>query len=153
MTTAIDQALSAFIAAITPTPGVTGVFEDRSLAYTHDDAPAIDVSLQDATSDTLGDQHPLRSVLRVTVQIDMAIYVRTAVDAAGNEVPTRSMANDVWAAAHALLMADPTFGGQALRTRWKRSTWRKDAADGTAGWAVHSYELLLAVREQSLLST
>lgn len=150
--TLIDQAVDAFIAAVAPTPGVTGVYEDRIQAYTVDDAPAIHVSLGDASADTLGDQHPARSVLRTTLQIDLAIYTRSAINAAGAEVSGRALAAPVWASAHGLLMADPTLGGLALRVRWRRSSWRQEAADGTAGWATHSYEITLAMREQTLLS-
>lgn len=151
MTTLIDDALDAFIAAITPTPGVTAVYEDRTQAYTHTDAPAINVTLTDAAADVLGDQHPARSVLRTTVQVDLAVYTRSAVDAAGQEVSARKLAAPIWAAAHALLMADPSLGNKALRLRWRRSTWRTESADGAAGWATHTYELTLAMREQDLL--
>lgn len=153
MTTLIDDALDAFIAAITPvttTAGVTAVFEDRTQAYTHDDAPAINVALTDASSDTLGDQHPARSVLRTTMQVDMAIYTRSAINAEGAEVSARKLAAPIWATAHALLMADPSLGNKALRVRWRRSTWRKESADGAAGWANHTYELTLAMRELTL---
>lgn len=150
-TTLIDQAIEAFVAAVTPTPGVTGVYEDRTQAYTHDDAPAINITLTDAAADTLGDQHPARSILRTTVQLDMAIYTRSAIDAAGQEASARSLAAPIWAAAHALVMADPSLGGKALRVRWRRSSWRKESADGAAGWANHTYEITLAMREQDLL--
>ena len=151
MTTLIDDALDAFIAAVTPTPGVTGVYEDRTQAYTHDDAPAINIALSDAAADVLGDQHPARSLLRVTVQLDMSIYTRSAINAAGQEVSARKLAGLIWAAAHALLMADPSLGGKALRVRWRRSSWRKESADGAAGWASHTYEMNLAMRELDLL--
>ena len=154
--TLIDDALDAFIAAITPvttTTGVTAVYEDRTQAYTQDDAPAINVSLTDASADTLGDQHPARSILRTTLQVDIAIYTRSAIDAAGVEVSARKLAAPIWAAAHALLMADPSLGGKALRLRWRRSNWRKESADGAAGWATHTYELTLAMREQNLQQT
>ncbi len=152
MTTLIDQAIEAFITAVTPTPGVTGVYEDRTQAYTHDDAPAIQIALTDAASDTLGDQHPARSILKVTVQLDMAIYTRSAIDATGQEASARTMASSIWAAAHALVMSDPSLGGKALRVRWRRSNWRKESADGTAGWANHTYEITLAMREANLQS-
>lgn len=152
MTTLIDSALDAFIAAVTPTPGVTAVYEDRTQAYTHKDAPAINVALTDAAADTLGDQHPARSVLRTTVQVDMAIYTRSAINAEGTEVSARKLAAPIWAAAHARLMADPSLGNKALRLRWRRSSWRKESADGAAGWATHTYELTLAMRELNLLS-
>lgn len=152
MTTLIDQAVEAFIAAVAPTSGVTGVYEDRTQAYTQDDAPAINITLSDASADTLGDQHPARSILRTTVQLDMAIYTRSAINAAGQEASARSLAAPIWAAAHALLMADPSLGGKALRVRWRRSTWRKESADGAAGWASHTYELTLAMREANLQS-
>jgi hypothetical protein len=152
MTTSIDQALDAFIAAITPTPGVTGVYEDRTQAYEHADAPAINVTLSEASAETLGDQHPARSVLRVTVQVELAIYTRSAINAAGQEASARQLAAPIWAGAHALLMADPSLGGKAARVRWRRSSWRKESADGTAGWATHTYELTLAMREQTLTS-
>jgi hypothetical protein len=80
----------------------------------------------------------------------MAIYTRSVIGADGKETSARSLAAPIWAAAHALLMADPSLGGQALRVRWMRSNWRKESADGTAGWASHTYELTLAMREQNL---
>lgn len=150
--TLIDQAVQAFVDAISTTPGVTGVYEDRAQAYTHDDAPAIEVTLQTASGDVLGDMSPSRSHLKAIIEVDMAIYTRSAVNASGVEVSSRALASPIWADAHALLMADPSLGGKALRVRWRRSAWRKDNADGTAGWAVHSYELMLALREQTLLS-
>lgn len=149
-TTLIDQAMSAFVAAITPTTGVTGVYEDRSQVYTHEDAPAISVSMTDATAEVQGDQSPSRSVVRVVLQVDLAVYTRSAIDATGQEVPCRQLAGPVWAAAHQLLMQDPSLGGKALRVRWRRSNWRTDAADGAAGWATHTYELTLAMRELDL---
>jgi hypothetical protein len=149
-TTLIDQALDAFVAAVTPTPGVTGVYEDRAQAYTHDDAPAISITLTDAAAETLGDQHPARSTLRVLMQVDLAVYTRSAMGADGQEASARSLAAPVWAAAHALLMADPSLGGKALRVRWRRSSWRQEPADGTAGWATHTYEMTLAMREANL---
>lgn len=152
MTTLIDDAVDAFMAAIAPTPGVTGVYEDRTQAYTLGDAPAINVSISDAAADVLGDQHPARSLLRVAVQLDMSIYTRSAIDATGQEVSARKLAAPIWAAAHALLMADPSLGGKALRVRWRRSNWRKESADGAAGWASHTYEITLAMREQNLAS-
>jgi hypothetical protein len=148
----IDQALSAFVAAITPTPGVTGVYEDRTQAYTHEEAPAINVSLTDAAAEVLGDQSPVRSVLRVVLQVDLSVYTRSAINATGQEVPCRQLAGPVWAAAHQLLMQDPSLGGKALRLRWRRSNWRTDAADGAAGWATHTYEVTLAMRELDLQS-
>lgn len=152
MTTSIDDAIDAFIAAVTPTTGVTGVHEDRTQAYTHDDAPAIIISLSDAAADVLGDQHPARSILRTTLQLDMAIYTRSAIDASGQETSARKLAGYIWVRAHALLMADPSLGGKALRVRWRRSSWRKESADGAAGWASHTYEITLAMREQNLLA-
>ena len=149
-TTLIDQAVDAFIAAIAPTPGVTGVYEDRQQAYTHSEAPAIEVSLRDAGADVLGDNHPARSMLKTTLQLELAIYTRSAIRADGTEASARSLAGPIWAAAHAQLMADPSLGGLALRVRWRRSTWRKEAADGTAGWASHTYEITLAMREHNL---
>ena len=146
----IDQAMSAFVAAITPTPGVTGVYEDRTQAYTAEDAPAINVSLTDATSDVLGDQSPARSVLRPVLQVDLAVYTRSAINAQGKEEPCRQLAGPVWASAHQLLMQDPSLGGKALRVRWRRSNWRTEAADGAAGWATHTYEVTLAMRELDL---
>jgi hypothetical protein len=151
MTTLIDQALEAFIAAVALTPGVTGVQEDRTQAYTQDDAPAISIMLTDAGADTLGDQHPARSVLRTTMQVELSIYTRSAMGANGQEASARSLAGPIWASAHALLMADPSLGGQALRVRWRRSNWRKEAADGAAGWASHTYEITLAMRELDLM--
>lgn len=153
MSTSIDEAVDAFLAALAPlagTAGVTGIYEDRTQAYTQGDAPAINVTLTEASADVLGDQHPARSTLRTTLQLDLAIYTRSAIDAAGREASSRKQAGDLWQQAHALLMADPSLGGKALRLRWRRSSWRKEAADGAAGWAVHTYELTLAMREQSL---
>ena len=149
-TTLIDQAFDAFIAAVTPTPGVTGVYEDRQQAYTEAEAPAIEIALRDCSANTLGDNHPARSVVKATLQLELAIYTRSAINAAGKETSARSLSGPIWANAHALLMADPSLGGLALRVRWVRSSWRKEAADGTAGWASHTYELTLAMREHNL---
>lgn len=153
MSTLVDQAVDAFIAALAATPGVGGrVSEDRSTAFVKDDAPAIDVRLMNAEARTVGDNSPLRSVLAATLQVDVAIYTRAAIAADGTEISARQLAAPVWASAHALLMVDPSLGGLAQRLRWQRSSWSKDSADGTAGWAVHTYSLTLAVREQNLLA-
>ncbi len=149
--TLIDQAVEAFISTVTPTPGITGVYEDRTQAYSHADAPAINISLTDADAQALGDQHPSRSLLRTTALVEMAIYTRGAIDANGREIAARSLASPIWAAAHSRLMADPSLGGKALRLRWRRSSWRKETADGTVGWATHTYELTLAMQEVNLL--
>ena len=79
--TLIDQVVDAFIAAVSTTPGVTGVYEDRQQAYTHNEAPAIEVSLREATGDVLGDDHPARSVIKTTLLIELAIYTRSAIHA------------------------------------------------------------------------
>ncbi len=151
-TTLIDQAVDAFIATVSTTPGVTGVYEDRQQAYAHEDSPAIDISLRDASGDVLGDDHPARSKLKVTIEIELAIYTRGAIRSDGTEVSARRLASPIWAAAHRCIMADPSLGGLPLRVRWRRSTWRKEAADGTAGWASHTYEVILAMREYNLLA-
>jgi hypothetical protein len=150
--TLIDQAVDAFIAAVSTTPGVTGVYEDRQQAYEHADAPAIEISLRDATGDVLGDDHPARSVLKTTLLIELAIYTRSAIREDGTEATARSLASPIWLEAHKRLMADPSLGNLALRIRWQRSTWRKEASDGTAGWASHTYEVFLAMREHNLLA-
>ncbi len=148
-----DAAVDAFIAALAGLPEATGgVSEDRQEALGPDDKGAIEVNLREADGQALGDDGPLRSLIRATLQIEMAIYTRAAIDAAGVEVSSRKLASPIWAAAHARLMADPSLGGLALRTRWKRASWRREAADGTAGWAVHTYEVTLAMREQNLLA-
>ena len=150
--TLIDQVVDAFIAAVSTTPGVTGVYEDRQQAYTHNEAPAIEVSLREATGDVLGDDHPARSVIKTTLLIELAIYTRSAIRADGTESTTRSLASPIWLAAHSRLMTDPSLGGLASRIRWQRSAWRKEAADGTTGWASHTYEVFLAMREHNLLA-
>ncbi|MDP9902615.1 hypothetical protein [Variovorax ginsengisoli] len=151
--TLVDQAVDAFILTLQGIgAGVTQVSEDRSVAFVKDDAPAIDVRLVDAESRTLGDNGPLRSVVAVELQMQLAIYTRSAIDAQGHEVSARKLASPIWSLAHARLMADPTLGGLAQRIRWVRSNWSKDSADGTAGWAVHTYSLTLAAREFNLLA-
>lgn len=149
--TLIDAVVDAFVAAVAPTPEATGgVFEDRIQALGVDDNKAIEVTLREADSQTLGDDHPVRSVLATTVQIEMAIYTRAAINSAGVEVPSRKLAAPIWASAHGRLMTDPSLGGLAVRVRWKRCTWRREGADGTAGWSVHTYEVQLAMREHNL---
>ncbi len=151
--TLIDQVVDALLAKLADTPGIGGrVSEDRSTVFVKDDAPAIDVRLTDAEARTLGDAGPLRSVLAATLQLQVAIYTRAAIDDQGKETSARKLASPIWAGAHALLMADPSLGGLAQRLRWLRSSWSKDSADGTAGWAVHTYSLTLALREQNLLA-
>lgn len=151
--TLLDAVVDAFVAAVTGTPGATGgVFEDRQQALGVGDKNAIEIFLREAEGQTLGDNHPARSLIAVTLQIDMAIYTRSAINSAGVEESSRKLASPIWAAAHARLMADPSLGGLAARLRWKRASWRREAADGTAGWAVHTYEVSLAMREQNLLA-
>lgn len=150
--TLIDQAVDAFIAAISSTPEVTGVYEDRTQAFTHADAPAIEVSLREATTDVTGDNHPARSVLKTTLLVELAVYTRNSIDAEGVETSARQQASPIWAEAHARLMADPSLGDLAMRVRWRRSSWRKDGGDAAAGWASHTYEITLALREQNLLA-
>lgn len=151
MTMLVDQVVDAFIAVIGATDGVAGrVSEDRSVPYEKADAPAIDVRLVDADSRTLGDNGPLGSVLRVQLQVDMAIYTRSAITAEGTELSARKLASAVWESAHRLLMTAPSLSGLAQRLRWQRSAWSKDSADGTAGWAVHTYSITLVAQERTL---
>lgn len=151
MNTAIDDVLDAFVAVVSGTPEATGgVYEDRAQAHTADQTNAIDITLREADGRALGDDSPVRSVLATTVQVELAVYTRNAIDSAGAEVSARKLANPIWASAHARLMADPTLGGLAARVRWRRSSWRRENADGNAGWASHSYEITLAMREHTL---
>lgn len=153
MTILIDQALDAFIAAVVGTPEATGgIFEDRTQAFTVSEDKAIEITLRDAEGQTLGDNSTLRSVVSTVLQVDLAIYTRSAIDGAGAETPARKLSNPIWASAHARIMADPSLGGLAVRTRWRRASWRKESADGTAGWATHTYEITLAMREHNLLA-
>lgn len=152
-TTLIDQVVDAFVAVVTTTPEATGgVYEDRAQAFTVDQDKAIDITLREADGRPLGDSHPLRSVLAAVVQIELAIYTRSAINSAGVEQSARKLSNPIWASAHARLMADPTLGGLAARVRWKRASWRRENADGNAGWASHTYEITLAMREHNLLT-
>jgi hypothetical protein len=151
--TLIDQALDAFVAIVSTTPEATGgVFEDRAQALTDDQDKAIEVTLREADSHPLSDYNPLRSVLATTLQIELAVYTRAPINSAGVETPTRKLSSPLWASAHARLMADPTLGGLVASTRWRRASWRRESANGTAGWAVHTYEITLAMREQNLLA-
>ncbi|MFZ3141149.1 hypothetical protein [Polaromonas sp.] len=153
MTTLIDQVMAAFVAVVSTTPeALGGVYEDRAAAFTVDQDKAIDITLRDADSQTLGDSHPARSVLRTTLQVELAIYTRAAIDSSGLENSVRKLTNPIWASAHARLMADPTLGGLAARVRWRRVSWRRENADGNAGWASHTYEITIAMREQNLLA-
>lgn len=151
MTTLIDQVVQAFMARCQTVAQATGgVFEDRQAAFTKAEANAINISLKDAASQTLGDTSPVRSVLQVVLQIDMSIYTRAEIDAAGNSASCRQLSSPIWQAAHAALMADPSLGGLAMRTRWVRSAWQAQDADGEAGWATHTYECKCAMREVDL---
>ena len=151
--TLIDQALDAFVAVVSTTPEATGgVFEDRAQAYTADQDNAIEITLHEAEGQPLSDYNALRSVLVTTLQIELAVYTRAAINGAGIEQPTRKLSNPIWASAHARLMADPTLGGLVASTRWRRASWKRESADGTAGWSVHTYELTLAMREHNLLT-
>lgn len=153
MITLIDQVMTAFVAVVATTPeAIGGVFEDRAQAFTLDEAGAIDISLREADGRTLGDNSPVRSVLATVLQVDLSIYTRAAITATGVEPSTRQLSNPIWASAHARIMADPTLGGLASRVRWKRASWRRENADGNAGWTTHSYEITLAMREQDLLT-
>lgn len=149
----IDQVMDALLVTLAGTEQVgERIYEDRSYPFEKEEAPAIDVRLSDADGRTMGDDGPVRSVLAVTMQVQLAIYTRSSIDAAGRELSSRKLAASVWTSAHARLMADPTLGGLAMRLRWLRASWSKDSADGTAGWAVHTYSLTLAMREHNLLA-
>lgn len=153
MTTLIDQAMDAFVAVVSTTPEATGgVFEDRAQAFTVDQDNAIDINLREADGQPWCDYHPLHSAIATTLQVELAVYTRAAINSAGVEQPTRKLSNPIWASAHARLMADPTLGGLAASTRWRRASWKRESADGTAGWTLHLYEITLAMREQNLLS-
>lgn len=153
MTILIDQVVDAFVAAVTGTPEATGgVFEDRPQAFTQDQDKAIEITLREADGQTLGDNSPLRSTVNAVLQVELAVYTRSAINGSGVETPARKLSNPIWAAAHTRLMADPTLGGLAMRIRWKRASWRRENADGTAGWATHTYEVTLAMREHTLLA-
>lgn len=150
--TLIDSFIEAVLATLAPTAGVAGrVSEDRQRAFTKEEAPAIDIRIVEASSETLGDDHPARSTLQVRVLLDLGIYTRGQVDQYGSETVTpRAAAAPIWLSAHRLLMADPSLGGLAVRLRWRGCTWRRESADGVAGWADHRYEATLAMREQTL---
>jgi hypothetical protein len=150
MSLLIDQVVTAFIARCQVAQATGGVFEDRGTPFTKAEANAINVSLKDATAQTLGDNSPVRSVLQVVLQIDMSIYTRAALDASGNSASCRQLSGPIWRAAHAALMLDPSLGGLAMRTRWVRSAWQSQDADGEAGWATHTYECKCAMREVDL---
>lgn len=151
--TLIDQALDAFVAIVSSTAEASGgVFEDHAQAFTAANSNAIDITLRTADSQTLGDSGPRHSVLVTVMQVDMSIYTHSAINSAGVQTPARQLANLIWSSAHNHLMADPTLGGLALRVRWRRASWQRDSADGNAGWATHSYEITLAMREQNLLA-
>lgn len=150
--TLIDRFMEAVLTTLAPTAGLSGrVTEDLQRSFTKEDAPAIDLRITDASSDTLGDDHPARSVLQVKVQLEINIYTRGEVDFQGLEtIGPRAAAAPIWLSAHRLLMADPSLGGLAVRLRWRGVTWRRENADGTAGWAEHRYEATLVMREQTL---
>jgi len=151
--TLVDAVAEAFLAALAGTTGVSDrIFEDRTAPFTKDDAPALQVTLRSGEANTLGDNGPARSILVVDGEIDLAIYTRSAIDAAGAEASARSLASPIWASAHAKLMLDPSLGGLTNRLRWKRFRFERDGADGAAGWTVHTYEFRLAMREQTLLA-
>lgn len=153
MSILIDQIMDALVAVVSTTSEATGgVFEDRSQAYGVEDANAIDISLADANGRSMGDNHPARSVLSGNLQVDIAIYTRAAINSQGLEVSARKLSNPIWASAHAKIMADPTLGGLVGQIRWQRAIWRKQAADGTACWATHSYLITYAMRERTLLA-
>jgi hypothetical protein len=151
MSTVLDQLMDAFVQAVKRTTQATGgVYEDRAQAYTVDEANAIDITLREAAGQPMGDYAVLRGAYATVVQIELAIYTRSAIGADGSEEPARKLANPIWQAAHAHLMTDPTFGGIASSTHWKRCNWRRENADGTAGWASHIYEVTLAMRMHNL---
>jgi hypothetical protein len=152
-TTLIDQVLDAIVQTLTGLPEAPGgVFEDRHAAFTRAEAGAINVTLREADSLTLGDNHPARSMISAQLQVELAVYTRSELDAQGRSTPARQLAGPIWAAAHARLMADPSLGGLAARIRWRRCSWRTEDADGVAGWAAHTYEVTLAMREWNLLA-
>lgn len=151
MSTQVDQLMDAFVLTVKGTTEATGgVYEDRAQAYTVDEANAIDITLREAAGQPMGDYSALRGAYSTVVQIELAVYTRGGINADGFEEPARKLANPIWAAAHARLMVDPSFGGIASSTHWKRCTWRRESADGTAGWASHIYEVTLAMRMHNL---
>jgi hypothetical protein len=152
MSTLIDQAIEAFVAAVAPTSGVQAVYEDLETPLTLEQSPAIIVALKGAEGNAFGDDHPARSTLVAQVEVELSVYTTTTRDDAGLAVQSpRAATNAIWESAHRLLMADPTLGGKALRVRWRRSTWRREGADGLHCWATHTYTLSLALSEQTLL--
>lgn len=153
MTTLIDQVVNAFVAVVATTPEATGgVYEDRAQAFTIDQNKAIDITLREADGRAFGDDSPVRSVLATVLQVELAIYTRTAINSGGVEPSARALSAPIWASAHGRLMADPSLGGLASRIRWKRASWRRENADGNASWTSHTYEITLAMREHNLLA-
>lgn len=151
MSSMIDQVFDVFFQRCQTVALATGgVFEDRQAAFSKEEAPAINVLLKEASAQTLGDAHPARSILRVEMVIELAIYTRSALDGNGVAPSSRQLSSPIWQAAHAALMADPSLGGLASRLRWRRSAWQGSEADGAAGWALHTYEVTTAVRESDL---
>ena len=151
MTMLIDQVLQVFIARCETVALATGgVFEDRQAVFTKDEANAINVVLKEASCQTLGDNNPARSILQAVLQVDLQVYTRAETDGAGYTVPSRVLASNIWQSAHSALMAEPSLGGLAARVRWVRSAWQAQDADGAAGWASHTYEMRIAMRESDL---
>lgn len=150
MSTLIDQAMDAMLQRLRQVQGVTGVYEDREASFTVEDAPCIELVLDEAYGETLGDDHPVRSTLRVINRVELRIYTRASVQPDGSEQSPRAIGAAIWQQAHQLLMADPTLGGSATRLRWRNSRWQKAGGDGTASMATHTYEFTQSVRELTL---
>ena len=149
-TTLIDQAMTTMLQRLQQVTGLSGVYEDREAPFTADEAPCIELVLDEAWGETLGDDHPVRSTLKVLSRVELRIYTRSSILSDGSEQSPRAMGTAIWQQAHQLLMLDPSLGGTATRLRWQNSRWQKGGGDGTASVAVHTYELTQSMRELTL---
>lgn len=73
-------------------------------------------------------------------QIERTLTVQVSVLVRGDE-PDR-LADPIAVSVHALMMADPTFGGLAIDTMLKAASFEAASADQTAGRLTHEYDVL-----------
>jgi hypothetical protein len=124
-----EQILSALVTLlIGSTSAGSNVFRSRAASVTRDETPAIIVRPEE---DVPEKQFAGVTIDLLTVAVD--VYTR-------GDVPDQ-LADPVIAAAHTLIMADPTIGGLAAQIIKGPSKWEDADADQTAGKATFLYHV------------
>jgi hypothetical protein len=118
---------------------------DRADAVDRAGAPAILLQLVDTAALQRLDGDPGASTSGA-----VAATVRVLLGVCARGDPGSLRADAVFAAAHPLLLADPSLGGLANVIALQALRWEIDPADASVGWLSATYEVALTLDEASL---